>query len=214
MAAELDLLLASKSPRRRQLLTAAGVRFALCEPGEEYQGAVTEHDREGGDPRELAVQRARRKALGARAPGPAPGASGGDGSCGSVPVLAVDTVVDLDGEEFGKARDRAAAEAMLRLLSGREHLVHTAHCLVDAAGAVRDELVTATVRCAPVGEVELAAYLDSGQWRDKAGAYGLQDDAQRFLTLADGAFDTVVGLHVPAVLRLLALATGRRREGA
>lgn len=188
-AAMLDLLLASKSPRRRQLLAAAGLRFEICEPGAEYDGALTEHDSEIGDPRQLCALRARRKALGAR-------------GRGEVAVLAVDTVVDLDGRELGKAPDRAAAEVMLRALAGREHRVHTAHCL-RRGGLVVEELLTSTVACREPTQHELRLYLDSGAWRGKAGAYGIQDEQQSFLQLVEGAFDTVVGLHVPAVRRLL-----------
>ncbi|MCB9886954.1 MAG: Maf family protein [Planctomycetes bacterium] len=188
----MDLLLASTSPRRRDLLAAAGLRFELCEPGPEYvQGGDHDHG-ERGEPRELARQRARRKALGA------PGSH-------RAPVLGVDTVVDLDGIELGKPRDREQAEEMLRALAGRRHLVHTAHCLRAPDGdLVGEQLATSTVSCRAPTQAELERYLDSGQWRGKAGGYGIQDDAQAFLTLVDGAFDTVVGLHVDAVRALLA----------
>ncbi|MEC8252795.1 MAG: Maf family protein [Planctomycetota bacterium] len=189
MVAHLDLYLASKSPRRRALLAEAGLRFVLCEPGEEYVDG-SEHGCEVGDPRALCEQRARRKARGAATVGQ------------RAPVLAVDTVVDLDGSELGKAKDRAAAETMLRRLAGSTHAVHTAHCLV-AGGREFEETVTASVRCELVGDELLASYLDSGQWRGKAGAYGIQDDAQGFLELAAGPYDSVVGLHVAAVRRLL-----------
>lgn len=187
-----DLQLASTSPRRAELLAAAGLRFLLCEPGPEY-AAGGDHDHgESGEPRALAVVRAARKARLAR-----PAVAG-------VPVLGVDTVVDLDGVELGKPRDRDDAAALLRRLLGREHRVHTAHCLVRPGGAVAEEVASASVRCRVPGDGELQRYLDSGQWRGKAGGYGLQDPAQTFLSLASGSFDTVVGLHVAAVRRLLA----------
>ncbi|MBX3461982.1 MAG: Maf-like protein [Planctomycetes bacterium] len=189
------LQLASTSPRRRSLLQAAGIPFVLCEPGPELDHLPP---RAGVTPRDLARERARRKALGAAAP-----ASG-------LPVLGVDTVVDLDGVELGKPRDRDEAAAMLHRLIGRRHAVHTAHCLVAPGGdAFAEEIASATVTCRTPGAAEIAAYLASGDWHGKAGAYGLQDPTQSFLCLAEGAFDTVVGLHVPAVLRLLAAATGR-----
>ncbi len=194
----LDLYLASTSPRRRELLQRAGIRFALCEPGPEYVDAGThEHDTEPGDPAAHAAARARRKAIGAHS------------ADRRVPVLGVDTVVDLDGEELGKPRDRAAAAAMLARLAGRTHRVHTAHCLVvPATGRWAERLASATVVCGVPPAAELERYLASDQWRGKAGSYGLQDDAQGFLWLADGAFDTVVGLHVAAVRALLAQLTG------
>lgn len=197
MGVDLDLYLASKSPRRAALLTEAGIRFELCEPGQEYVGGASEHDSEAGDPRALCAERARRKARGAAGAGL------------RAPVLAVDTVVDLGGRELGKADGREAAGAMLRRLSGMTHAVHTAHCLV-AGGRELEATISAAVRCEPVSEARIAAYLDSGQWRGKAGAYGIQDDAQDFLELEDGPYDSVVGLHVEAVLQLLSTATGGR----
>jgi septum formation protein len=194
-----DLYLASTSPRRKALLAAACITFALCEPGPEYlPGSGDEHTSVLGDPVALAAERARRKGLGAEPPDP------------GRPVLAVDTVVDLDGVEFGKPSDRVHAERMLRQLAGRMHRVHTAHCLsLPSRGLYVEEVSHATVRCGPVVEASLQHYLDSGQWRGKAGSYGMQDDAQDFFALVDGAFDTVVGLHVPAVHRLLAALRSR-----
>lgn len=181
-----QLVLASTSPRRSALLREAGIAFVLGAPGPEPDGH--------GTPIELAALRAREKAVGAAPP---PGVT--------LPILGVDTVVELDGREFGKAADRRQAAAMLRALSGRIHRVHTAHCLVDPRRGLRLEAIaTAAVACRAPGERELEDYLDSGQWRGKAGAYGIQDDAQSFLTLHEGAFDTVVGLHVAAVRDLLA----------
>lgn len=198
MSSHVDLYLASKSPRRRSLLADAGLRFELCEPGAEYVDGAHEHASEQGDPRVLCRARAERKARGAAAPGV------------DVPVLAVDTVVDLDGVELGKAADRHAAAAMLRSLAGRLHHVHTAHCVVRGR-ASWTELVSATVWCDRVEEAALSAYLDSGQWRGKAGAYGIQDREQSFLQLRAGAFDAVVGLHVETVRALLARAAGGLR---
>ena len=189
----LDLHLASTSPRRRELLAAAGLMFDLCTPGPEYADGGGDHDHgEVGDPVALSVARAERKARGAQAADP------------RVPVLGVDTVVDLDGEELGKPLDRSAAAAMLQRLAGRDHRVHTAHCLVSLAdGRCAAELATAVVSCRQPTAAELARYLDGGEWRGKAGGYGIQDGTQSFLTLRSGSFDTVVGLHVAAVRRLL-----------
>jgi septum formation protein len=184
------LVLASTSPRRIELLTAAGIGFVVGMPGPEPAGS--------GTPPELALARARSKARQATRP---PGVE--------LPVLGADTVVDVDGRELGKPEDRAAALAMLRSLLGRIHRVHTAHCLFDPrSGAEATELATAEVRGGPATDTELHAYLDSGDWRGKAGGYGIQDQGQRFLTLHAGAFDTVVGLHVASVRRLLGLPQG------
>ncbi|MEY4674541.1 MAG: hypothetical protein RL148_2325 [Planctomycetota bacterium] len=180
------LLLASTSPRRSRLLNEAGIRFALVEPGPEPMGC--------GTPVQLALFRAREKAVGARF-------AAGE----SVPVLGVDTVVDLGGTEFGKAGTREAAESMLRQLSGRVHHVHTGHCLhVPATGTTVEEVVTAEVVFTTPTEVQLEAWLASGLWRGKAGAYGIQDPLAAFASLHRGPLDAVVGMHVDAVLRLLA----------
>ncbi|MFK7743234.1 MAG: nucleoside triphosphate pyrophosphatase [Planctomycetota bacterium] len=196
-----DLYLASQSPRRRELLTQAGLTFELVAPGAEYDAAGGEHRSEAGEPTELAKRRAERKARGAVADAVV-------GGRGGVPILAVDTVVDLDGVELGKPVDRGAAERSLRQLMGRSHRVHTAHYMLwrgaDGGEGAAYELASATVRCAQPPAQELERYLDSGAWRGKAGAYGIQDEAQQFLELVDGSFDAVVGLHVAAVRRMLA----------
>jgi len=188
-----ELWLASTSPRRSELLARAGLRFACCAPGPEYPSGGDEHGSEPGEPAALALQRAARKGEGASVPDP------------TVPVLAVDTVVDLDGHELGKPRDRAQAEAMLRALAGRTHRVHTAHWL-GHGGRSWSVVATAVVACGEHAPGALERYLDSGQWRGKAGSYGVQDEAQGFFAVVAGAYDTVVGLHVPAVVELLALA--------
>lgn len=203
VAASFDLYLASKSPRRRELLTRAGLRFALCEPGAEYEVGVSEHDSEVGEPILLAAVRARRKALGVVM------------VSSHVPVLAVDTVVDLAGCELGKACDRDAAAAFLARLAGHTHQVHTAHCLcvpggnpsVPGDGKLLEEVASSVVTCDQPTPAQIQRYLDSDEWQGKAGAYGIQDPAQDFLRLVSGSFDTVVGLHVEAVRRLL-LAAG------
>ena len=193
-----DLYLASKSPRRSQLLAEAGIRFELCEPGQEYEGRGHEHQSEVGDPRRLCRLRAERKARGAALARPV------------APVLAVDTVVDVGGVELGKAADRGAARAMLRRLLGRTHEVHTAHCVVWR-DVERTEVVSATVRGDAVDDAAIERYLDTDEWRGKAGAYGIQDRAQSFLHLQAGAFDGVMGLHVATVRSLLARVAGERR---
>lgn len=199
VAAPLDLQLASTSPRRRDLLTAAGLRFALCEPGPEYQDGGDEHASVAGDPRAHAIARATAKGEGAVAVDR------------DAPILAVDTVVDLDGRELGKPRDVAEAEAMLAALAGRAHRVHTAHFLRhDASGFRGLRVATSEVVCGVPDAAALQRYLASGQWRGKAGSYGVQDDAQSFFAVRSGRYDTVVGLSVAAVQELLAEWRGAR----
>lgn len=184
--------LASTSPRRRALLEHARVAFVLAEPGPEPESS--------GPPERLAIERAKSKARHATRPA---------GCC--APLLGVDTVVDLDGIELPKPEHRAAAEAMLRRLEGKVHRVHTAHVLHDPdTGREVSALVTARVQCGALVEAELQAYLESGDWRGKAGAYGIQDGSQSFLRMVDGPFDAVVGLHVETVLQLVDELRGPR----
>lgn len=185
------LLLASSSPRRRQLLHAAGLEFELCTPGQEVEGS--------GSPREVANQRARSKAVGAAA-GRALGAHEF--------VLGVDTVVALGADRFDKPVDRDDACAMLRRFEGRDHEVITAHCLVAADGAVLEAAAVSVVRCAVLDDPAREAYLDADEWADKAGGYGIQGAAGAFMELRSGDLDTVIGLSVVAVRRLLAQAGG------
>lgn len=180
------LYLASSSPRRVELLHAAGIHFVQVAPGPEPDGH--------GSPRELAEQRARSKAQ----PSPRPAGSGF--------LLGVDTVVELDGVEFGKAADAGEAAAMLDALAGRTHAVHTAHCLVDLArGTLFERTCTASVRCER-DAAAIARYVQSGDWQGKAGAYGIQDPDCTFMTLVAGDLDVVVGLSVAAVRALIAAA--------
>lgn len=186
---EFPILLASTSPRRRALLEEAGLPFALVTPGFETEGGSGE----AGDPRSFAIARAREKALGASTQERAV-------------LLAVDTVVALEDRVFGKPRDIDEARATLNLLGGREHQVWTAHSFrdllqgSDADGdAVETHVSVSTVAIRELPEAELQAYLDRGDWRDKAGGYGIQSDAASFATLTSGRFDTVVGLDVSVV---------------
>ncbi len=188
------LYLASTSPRRHQLLTDAGLAFAVVPPGPEPDGE--------GRPVELARGRARSKAAGAIVDGP-------DGW-----VLGVDTVVEAGGAEYGKPRDRDDARRMLEQLAGSTHEVHTALCLrghpaADGAG-VLEEVATAVVRCREIPGAELDAYLGTDAWRGKAGGYGIQDAAGAFMSVVEGDFDTVVGLSLSALQRLLGRAEEAR----
>ncbi|MEZ5965877.1 MAG: Maf family protein [Planctomycetota bacterium] len=184
------LYLASTSPRRSDLLRRAGYVFDCVPPGVEPA--------DPGAPASVAAERARAKCLGARVPATAPAGL----------VLGVDTVVDLDGRELGKPRDRADARSMLMALAGAEHTVHTAHCLrwhpVGAGGSAevfeRTSAARVRIRSLAAGEVE--AYLDTGDWRDKAGGYGIQSMTGSFCTLLSGHEGTVIGLDVEALAAL------------
>jgi septum formation protein len=186
------LVLASRSPRRAALLAAAGIP---CEvrvfPPVDETPAPALHE-----PRAIVRELAERKARAAA--GRAPGAR----------VLAADTLVFLDGRILGKPADAAEARRMLADLSGREHLVATGVALAvrEAHGVlrVRSGAEVTRLRFRGLGPEEIEAYVAGGEPLDKAGAYALQGEAAAFVTACEGARDTVVGLPVALVRKLLA----------
>lgn len=189
------LVLASASPRRAELLTAAGLVHEVC-PAD-----VDESSRPGETPAALVERLARDKAVA--------GAAGR--SAGS--VLGGDTVVVLDERVLGKPADEAEARDMLRALSGREHAVLSGVALLDAAsGALVSAVERTTVVVDALDEATLAAYLADGEWRGKAGAYAIQGLAGAFATVVQGHWDTVVGLPVALVLRLAGQLAETRGE--
>jgi len=175
------LVLASQSPRRRELLTTAGFEFTVrARPVEETRAA-------GEDPDAYVRRLAREKAEAAW-------------EDRDEIILGADTVVVLDGEVLEKPRDAADARRMLRLLSGREHTVITGICLRHAHGAEVNSSST-RVHFLALTEAEIDAYVDSGEPMDKAGAYAIQGLASRFIDRIEGDFANVVGLPVYQVYR-------------
>jgi septum formation protein len=174
--------LASASPRRRELLASIGLDVRVI---------ATSYDERpvpGYSPIETAALHARGKVLGAQ---PAPWLTIGS-----------DTVVDVDGETFGKPADDADSRRMIARLAGREHAVHTAFALRSPAGAlVFEGLVTTRVRFAALDDATIDDYVASGDGRDKAGAYGIQGYGATLVERIDGDYFTVVGfpLHAFAV---------------
>jgi septum formation protein len=168
------LILASASPRRAELLRAAGIDFTVM------VAAVDESPREGESPeayvRRLAEEKAR--AVSSRAH--------------YRPVLGADTVVVADRQILGKPQDAADARRMLRQLSGRAHEVMTGVCLLESvpgrASQAEVHVETTSVEFLPLTEVEIDAYIASGEPMDKAGAYAIQGLASRFVTrIEDGS---------------------------
>jgi septum formation protein len=181
------LYLASKSPRRRELLGQLGREHVVLEVDvAEIRGAA--------EPALQYVQRvARDKAeAGWLQVENQPGAR----------VLAADTEVILDDEVFGKPNDAADAAAMLRRLSGRTHVAVSAVCLRDAAGA-REALCPTRVEFAELSEAVIAAYVASGECFGKAGAYAIQGRAGAFITRIEGSYSGVMGLPLFETSRLL-----------
>ena len=177
----MKLLLCSASPRRRELLERAGVRFSVA----------PSHIDETQRARETASQYVRRMAVEKAAPARKPGQV----------ALAADTIVVVDGEVLGKPRDRSDAQRMLERLSGRAHRVITAICVDDQ---VRE--VETAVWFARLTPEQVKFIVDSGDGDDKAGAYALQGVAGAFVTEIDGSFSNVVGLPMSETLEMLAQA--------
>lgn len=183
------LVLASRSPRRQELLRRAGIAF-LVRPAD-----IEEAPLPGEEPRPHVERLARAKAEAVQA------------ERGEI-VLAADTVVVVDGEILGKPATPEDAARMLRRLSGREHLVMTGVCLRNGAHLDVETEVT-RVRFAPLSEQEIADYVASGEPMDKAGAYAAQGLASKFIDRIEGCYFNVVGLPLARVYRML-----RRRAGA
>ncbi len=209
------LVLASASPRRKELLTQAGYRFRV------HPAHINEDPMRGEDPIQYVTRLAREKAeavfreLTTASPAPE-----------GIAVLGADTTVTLDSEILGKPSDAADAARMLRMLSGRTHRVITGVALVSAAGAEVAAEVTA-VRFLTLSEAEIADYVAGGEPMDKAGAYAIQGRAARWIPRIEGCYFNVMGLPLALVSSLLetcgcmeqeagagripeSLATGRR----
>jgi septum formation protein len=181
-----ELILASRSPQRRALLALLGVPFRVVASSFEEHG-----------PGRSPLQRVRENALGkardvATRAGIPPGGA----------VLGSDTEVVLDGRSLGKPTDREAADAMLRALSGREHVVMTAVVLLADAGE-RTEVSETAVRVRRLGGGLREWYLDTGEWRDRAGGYAVQGAGGVLVEGLRGDHATVVGLPVALVGRML-----------
>ena len=177
MATIPDLVLASGSPRRRELLEGLGVRFKV-RPVD-----LDESPLPGEPPRDYVLRLAVEKAAARVEPGEL--------------VLAADTTVVVDGEILGKPRDDEDARRMLRLLAGRGHSVLTGIALGKAA-----EVDETLVRFAPLSESEIDWYVATGEPRDKAGAYAIQGLGSLFVEGVEGSYSNVVGLPIPLMYRL------------
>jgi septum formation protein len=182
------LILASQSPRRREILERAGIEVQVCVAG------VDESMVAGESPEEHVRRLARAKAEAVPVP------EGGI-------VLGADTAVVVDGEILGKPADPDDAARMLRLLSGRWHEVVTGICLRAAGGLIADAQTT-RVRFAPLTEDEIRRYAGSGEPMDKAGGYAIQGLASKFIERIEGCYFNVVGLPMALVYRRLRAMAG------
>jgi septum formation protein len=181
------LVLASASPRRRQLLDQVSLSPDLTVPAD-----VDEAPRKGELPRPHAARLADEKAAAVAPLHPADF------------VLAADTVVGVGRRILPKTETEAEARRCLELLSGRRHRVFTGVTLVGPGGKTRRRTVETAVIFKRLGETELAAYLASGEWHGKAGGYAIQGLAAAFIRSVNGSYTNVVGLPVFEVVSMLA----------
>jgi len=179
------LVLASASPRRQELLRNAGIAFTV-QPANLDETLVP-----GESARQCAERLAREKALAVRASRP----------CEL--VLGADTVVVVDGAVLGKPLNAEDAVHMLQMLSGRVHEVITGVCLAGPAEKIRIGSETTLVSVNVISVPEIRAYVATGEPMDKAGAYGIQGIASRWIPRIEGDYSNVVGLPIALVYRML-----------
>ena len=181
-----SIILASASPRRAELLRAAGMAFEI------HPAHVDEnvHEGEAPDAYVLRVAEAKARVIAARFPDRV--------------VLGADTTVVLEQTILGKPRDHEHARGMLRMLSGRVHEVLSGVCVCKLAPSSCDiRLARTSVEFSPLTDEEIAWYAASGEPMDKAGAYAIQGLASRFVTRIEGSYSNVVGLPVALVCEML-----------
>ncbi len=190
------IVLASASPRRRQLLEALEVTYEVLPAG------INEAAVRADTPQALV-----RKIAAAKAEAVVPRVSVRAGE--KALVLSADTEVVLDGEVFGKPRDREHAKEMLRRLAGRTHTVHTALAIQELpGGSLWLDGAKSDVRFHPLADQTIANYVETGEADDKAGAYGLQGAGAEFIAEVRGELSTVIGLSLAALERGLRQAMG------
>jgi len=187
------LILASASPRRRELLAQAGIPFTVV------VADVTEHEAEDSDPREMVRHNAALKAdwVAARHP--------------EATVLGADTTVFIDRTVLNKPRDAADARAMLRRLSGRTHTVFTGMAVRRLSDGLKlDEGVASEVTIKPLDEAIIELYLSRVHTLDKAGGYAIQEQTDLIVAGYTGSLTNIVGLPVDEMKQLLTRAGLRR----
>ena len=185
------LILASASPRRAELLRAAGYSF------ETVVAAIDESVRAGETPGQYVRRLAAEKSAAALSVAP-----------GDATVLGADTTVVVDDGILGKPQDDDESAAMLRRLSGRRHEVLTGVSLRQGAFEL-GRVETTAVWFAPLTNEDIAWYVESGEGRDKAGAYAIQGLASRYILRIEGSYSNVVGLPVACVAELMELLQRR-----
>lgn len=181
------LVLASASPRRRELLGEAGYRFEVAAPKLDEPAWVHPHVTPSIHAESLAYFKARNIAS----------------EHAHKTILAADTIAVIEGEVIGKPTDRDDAGRILRRLSGTTHSVITGVVLLHPASGRRMlQHAISMVRMRSLGEAAIRAYLDTGRWQGKAGAYGIQDQDDPFVSAVTGSFTNVVGLPMELLAQM------------
>jgi septum formation protein len=184
------LILASASPRRRELLTEAGYRFEVIPSRVDEVTLVDPSLGPAEVAKRIAAFKARDIAVGVKEP---------------AAVLGADTIVVCDNEILGKAGDADEARRMLFRLSRTRHRVITGVALIETdTGREVIEAETSGILMRPMSEAEIEEYIASGSWQDKAGAYAVQEGADKFIIKIEGSYTNVVGLPMELVKKMLA----------
>jgi septum formation protein len=199
--ADMQLILASGSPRRRQLLEEAGYEFDVVPPQESVECGICST----GGPAALVVELATSKAVDVAAQ-----LKSENRLCPGTTIVACDTVAECNGDVLGKARDEDHARSMMEQLRGSVHRVYSGVCvwqpLAEGQHGQPDvRLATSELRMDDISDAELDEYLASGLWRGKAGAFGYQDRVG-WLHLISGSESNVVGLPMELLVEMLAAA--------
>ena len=187
-----DLILASASPRRRELIARLGIV-----PSAIAAANIDESPHKAEVPRDYAARMAREKALAVAG--------------GQAHVLAGDTVVALGRRILPKAEDEATARLCLKLLSGRRHRVLSAIALKHPDGTMRERVSETIVRFKPLSAADIEAYLAGGEWHGKAGGYAIQGSAEGLIAWISGSHSGVMGLplfETRALLKAAGFALG------
>jgi len=178
---DLKVVLASRSPQRRELLARLGLKFDAVVPGVE--------EMRGGDPADAVLESARRKA----------GAADAQGAL----VIGCDTEVVVDGRMLGKPGDEAEARQFLGALSGRMHEVLSGLVLLGPERRrIREGVGRTSVRFRALGEEAIDRYVASGEWRDRAGGYAIQGLGSTLVEGIEGDLSNVIGLPLALLLEL------------
>ncbi len=189
MRADPPVILASASPRRRDLLRQVGLEFGI-QPADEAEAKAepgaspTEHARQSAEAKALAVSRHQPEAL----------------------VLGADTVVALKGRVLGKPENAAEACSMLQTLSGETHEVHTGVSVAYGGRALLTELETTQVTFRTLSDADIEGYVATGEPMDKAGAYGIQGQGALLVEKVNGCYFNVVGLPLSRAWQMLTRA--------